>query len=139
MSFWYFINIRAFYNINNNNVNRQLILMTSISIHVDFVNIPSPLTQPLFNQTNWYKSALRVLYFHLTYCCSAICLDRQIEVIVENCTCRIYFNYLFFVSRLFLINKPDIVLLDLDIKSMFVIELGCPTEKITSFKEGEKR
>ena len=85
-----------------------------------------------------HNAALRVLYDHLRHSYE---VDRtpvlpyvpgEIESVVENEKCRIYWNYSFPTVRLIQANKPDIVLLDHQTKVMYVIT------NIT-LKEDEKR
>ena len=92
-----------------------------------------------------HNSALRVIYFHLRH---AYGIDitpvipyvpPDIEEVVENSKCRIYWNYSFHTSKLLSATKPDITLLDFDTKEMYVIEFSSPSEKNISIKEEEKR
>nr|CAI5838684.1 unnamed protein product [Callosobruchus analis] len=61
------------------------------------------------------------------------------ESVVENERCRIYWNYSFPTLELVQANKPDIVLLDHQQKTMFVIEFSAPAEVNIVSKEEEKR
>nr|CAH7756697.1 unnamed protein product [Callosobruchus chinensis] len=63
----------------------------------------------------------------------------DIESVVESERCRIYWNYSFPTLELVQANKPDIVLLDHQQKTMFVIEFSAPAEVNIVSKEGEKR
>nr|CAH7765309.1 unnamed protein product [Callosobruchus chinensis] len=63
----------------------------------------------------------------------------DIESVVENERCRIYWNYSFPTLELVQANKPDIVLLDHQQKTMFVIEFSAPAEVNIVSKEEEKR
>ena len=92
-----------------------------------------------------HKAALRVLYYHLR---QSYQVDRipvlpyvpgEIESVVENAKCRIYWNYSFPTVRLIQANKPDIVLLDHQTKVMYVIEFSAPAETNITLKEEEKR
>jgi hypothetical protein len=94
---------------------------------------------------NRHNAALRVLYFHLRF---AYGLDEQpilpyvpqeIESVVSNSRCRLYWNYAFPTSRLLRANKPDIVLLDFNTKEIFLIEFSAPAETNVNIKEAEKR
>nr|CAI5858087.1 unnamed protein product [Callosobruchus analis] len=91
------------------------------------------------------NAALRVLYYHLRHSYS---IDEtpvlpyapgNIESVVENERCRIYWNYSFPTLELVQANKPDIVLLDHQQKTMFVIEFSAPAEVNIVSKEEEKR
>nr|CAH7748892.1 unnamed protein product [Callosobruchus chinensis] len=62
----------------------------------------------------------------------------DIESVVENERCRIYWNYSFPTLELVQANKPDIVLLDHQQKTMFVIEFSAPAEVNIVSKEEEK-
>nr|CAH7727215.1 unnamed protein product [Callosobruchus chinensis] len=53
--------------------------------------------------------------------------------------CRIYWNYSFPTLELLQANKPDIVFLDHQQKTMFVIEFSAPAEMNIVSKEEEKR
>nr|CAH7738675.1 unnamed protein product [Callosobruchus chinensis] len=53
----------------------------------------------------------------------------DIESVVENERCRIYWNYSFPTLELVQANKPDIVLLDHQQKTIFVIEFSAPAEE----------
>nr|CAH7731154.1 unnamed protein product [Callosobruchus chinensis] len=77
-----------------------------------------------------HNAALRVLYYHLRH---------SYESVVENERCRIYWNYSFPTLELVQANKPDIVLLDHQQKTMFVIEFSAPAEVNIVSKEEEKR
>nr|CAH7726246.1 unnamed protein product [Callosobruchus chinensis] len=63
----------------------------------------------------------------------------DIESVVENERCRIYWNYSFPTLELVQANKPDIVLLDHQQKTIFVIEFSAPAEVNIVSKEEEKR
>nr|CAH7718610.1 unnamed protein product [Callosobruchus chinensis] len=101
------------------------------------------------NQTVFYvhrhNAALRVLYYYLRH---SYGIDEtpvlpyapgDIESVVENERCRIYWNYSFPTLELVQANKPDIVLLDHQQKTMFVIEFSAPAEVNIVSKEEEKR
>nr|CAH7766629.1 unnamed protein product [Callosobruchus chinensis] len=92
-----------------------------------------------------HNAALRVLYYHLRH---SYGIDEtpvlpyapgDIESIVENERCRIYWNYSFPTPGLVQANKPDIVLLDHQQKTMFVIEFSAPAKVNIVSKEEEKR
>nr|CAH7741340.1 unnamed protein product [Callosobruchus chinensis] len=92
-----------------------------------------------------HNAALRVLYYHLRH---SYGIDEtpvlpyapgDIESVVENERCRIYWNYSFPTLELVQANKPDIVLLDHQQKTMFVIEFSAPAEVNIVSKEEEKR
>nr|CAI5870488.1 unnamed protein product [Callosobruchus analis] len=92
-----------------------------------------------------HNAALRVLYYHLRH---SYGIDEtpvlpyapgDIESVVENERCRIYWNYSFPTLELVQANKPDIVLLDHQQKTMFVIEFSAPAEVNIISKEEEKR
>nr|CAH7727832.1 unnamed protein product [Callosobruchus chinensis] len=92
-----------------------------------------------------HNAALRVLYYHLR---NSYGIDEtpvlpytpgDIESVVENERCRIYWNYSFPTLELVQANKPDIVLLDHQQKTMFVIEFSAPAEVNIVSKEEEKR
>nr|CAH7767457.1 unnamed protein product [Callosobruchus chinensis] len=85
-----------------------------------------------------HNAALRVLYYHLRH---SYGIDEtpvlpyapgDIESVVENERCRIYWNYSFATLELVQANKPDI-------KTMFVIEFSAPAEVNIVSKEEEKR
>ena len=63
----------------------------------------------------------------------------EIESVVENEKCRIYWNYSFPTVRLIQANRPGIVLLDHQTKVMYVIEFLAPAETNITLKEEEKR
>ena len=92
-----------------------------------------------------HNAALRVLYYHLrsTYEIDATPIlpyaPLDIESVVGNDSCRIYWNYSFPTSRQIQANKPDIVLVDFDVKTIYVIEFSAPAESNISVKEDEKR
>nr|CAH7740828.1 unnamed protein product [Callosobruchus chinensis] len=82
------------------------------------------------------NAALRVLYYHLRH---SYGIDEtpvlpyapgDIESVVENERCRIYWNYSFPTLELVQANKPDIVLLDHQQKTIFVIEFSAPAEEL---------
>ena len=92
-----------------------------------------------------HNDALRVLYYHLRHCYG---IDEtpilpfapnDIEAVVENDNCRIYWNYPFPTTHLIQANKPDIVLLEKRTSSMYVIEFSAPAETNIDIKEREKR
>nr|CAH7721710.1 unnamed protein product [Callosobruchus chinensis] len=80
-----------------------------------------------------HKAALRVLYYHLRQSYG------NIESFVENESCRIYWNNLFPSLELVQANKPDIILLDHQQKTMLIIEFSAPAEVNIVSKEEEKR
>ena len=91
-----------------------------------------------------HNAALKVLYCHLRH---AYGIDQtpvlpyvlgEIESVVENSRCRIYWNYGFPTSRQLSANKPDMVLLDLQLKTLTVIEFSCPCDTNMDRKEIEK-
>nr|CAH7765408.1 unnamed protein product [Callosobruchus chinensis] len=63
----------------------------------------------------------------------------DIESVVENERCRIYWNYSFPTLELVQTNKLDIVVLDHQQKTMFIIEFSAPAEMNIVSKEEEKR
>nr|CAI5845153.1 unnamed protein product [Callosobruchus analis] len=82
-----------------------------------------------------HNAALRVLYYHLRH---SYGIDEtpvlpyapgDIESVVENERCRIYRNYSFPTLELVQANKPDVVLLDHQQKTMF------EEEKRTKYQE----
>nr|CAH7735776.1 unnamed protein product [Callosobruchus chinensis] len=84
-----------------------------------------------------HNAALRVLYYHLRH---SYGIDEtpvlpyapgDIESVVENERCRIYWNYSFHTLELVQANKPD--------KTMFIIEFSAPAEVNIVSKEEEKR
>ena len=92
-----------------------------------------------------HNAALRVLYYHLRH---SYGIDRSpilpyapgdIESVVENERCRIYWNYSFPTTRLLTATKPDIVLFDLVHKAIYVIEFSAPAESNIAKKEEDKR
>ncbi|XP_074035582.1 uncharacterized protein [Leptinotarsa decemlineata] len=92
-----------------------------------------------------HNAALRVLYYHLRH---SYGIDEtpvlpyapgDIESVVGNEKCRIYWNYSFPTLRLIQANKPDVVLLDHQIKTIFVVEFSAPGETNIVRKEEEKR
>nr|CAI5831238.1 unnamed protein product [Callosobruchus analis] len=105
----------------------------------------SNITINLYSTHPRHNAALRVLYYHLRH---SYGIDEtpvlpyapgDIESVVENERCRIYWNYSFPTLELVQANKPDIVLLDHQQKTMFVIEFSAPAEVNIVSKEGEKR
>ena len=92
-----------------------------------------------------HNAALRVLYYYLRH---SYGIDEtpvlpyapgDIESVVENERCRIYWNFSFPTLRQIQANKPDVVLLDHQTKAMFVIEFSAPAEPNIVLKEEEKR
>ena len=92
-----------------------------------------------------HNAALRVLYCHLRH---AYGIDEtptlpyalgDIESVVENAKCRLYWNYAFPTSRQLSANKPDMVLFDLHLKTITVIEFSCPADTNMDRKEMEKK
>lgn len=92
-----------------------------------------------------HNAALRVLYYHLRHYYG---IDNtpvlpyapgDIESVVENERCRIYWNFSFSTLGLVRANKPDIVLLDHLQKAMYIIEFSAPAEVNIALKEEEKR
>nr|CAH7725921.1 unnamed protein product [Callosobruchus chinensis] len=92
-----------------------------------------------------HNAALRVLYYHLRHSYGIHEMPvlpyapGDIESLVENERCRIYWNHSFPTLELVQANKPDIVLLDHQQKTMFVIEFSVPAEVNIVSKEEEKR
>nr|CAH7740913.1 unnamed protein product [Callosobruchus chinensis] len=94
-----------------------------------------------------HNAALRVLYYHLrhSYGIDETPVlpyapgDIESVAVVENERCRIYWNYSFPTLELVQANKPDIVLLDHQQNTMFVIEFSAPAEVNIVSKEDEKR
>jgi hypothetical protein len=92
-----------------------------------------------------HNAALRIVYYHLRHKYGVDItpvlpyLPGEIEAVVENSRCRIYWNYSFPTTRQLSATKPDIVLFDLDEKTITLIEMTCPAEYNISRKEVEKR
>lgn len=92
-----------------------------------------------------HNAALRVIYYYLRQYYgidnSPVVPNapRDVEEVVENSRCRIYWNYTIPTPRPLQATKPDIVLLDHGTREIFVIEFSCPAEKNISSKEIEKR
>lgn len=92
-----------------------------------------------------HNAALRVLYYHLRHHYG---IDKtpvlpyapgEIESVIENETCKIFWNFSFSTTRQLTATKPDIVLLDKTTRSMYVIEFSAPAETNVVAKETEKR
>lgn len=92
-----------------------------------------------------HNAALRVLYYHLRH---SYGIDRtpvlpyvpgEIESVVENGNCRIYWNFSFSTITQTQANKPDIVLLDKQARAIYVIEFSAPADSNIVLKEEEKR
>ncbi|XP_074026348.1 uncharacterized protein isoform X1 [Leptinotarsa decemlineata] len=92
-----------------------------------------------------HNAALRVLYYYLRH---SYDIDETpvlpyapggIEFVVENEKCRIYWNYPFTTLRLIQANKPDVVLLEHQSKTIFVVEFSAPGDTNIVRKEEEKR
>ena len=92
-----------------------------------------------------HNAALRVLYYHLRH---SYRIDEtpvlpyipgDIETVVVNERCKIYWNFSFATTRLLQATKPDIVLFDFDEKIIYVIEFSAPAETNITTKEEEKR
>ncbi|XP_021925527.1 uncharacterized protein LOC110832658 [Zootermopsis nevadensis] len=62
----------------------------------------------------------------------------DIESVVENDKCKIYWNYSFPTTRQLTATKPDIVLIDTSGCTMYVIEFSAPAETNIVVKEAEK-
>nr|CAH7720376.1 unnamed protein product [Callosobruchus chinensis] len=92
-----------------------------------------------------HNATLRVLYYHLRHSYGIAetpvlpYAPGDVESVVKNERCRIYWNYSFPTLELVQGNKPDIVLLDHQQKTMFVIEFSAPAEVNIVSKEEEKR
>ena len=92
-----------------------------------------------------HNAALRVLYYHLRHVYGVDenpvlpYAPSEIEAVVVNEKCRIYWNYAFSTTRKLQATKPDIVLLDHMQKEMYVIEFSCPAETNITIKEDEKK
>lgn len=103
---------------------------------------------PAITQTRYvhrHNAALRVLYYHLRH---AYGIDEtpvlpyapgDIEAVVENERCTIYWNFSFNTTRLLTATKPDIVLRDSETQEIYIIEFSAPCDKNIVVKEGEKR
>lgn len=91
-----------------------------------------------------HNAALRVLYYHLrhSYGIDATPMlpwvPGDIEAVVRNEKCVIYWNFSFHGTRILTANKPDIVLRDLEKKVIYVIEFSAPCETNIISKEEEK-
>ena len=92
-----------------------------------------------------HNAALRVLYFHLR---AAYEIDKEpvlpyvpleIEAVVQNEKARIYWNYPVSTTRQINAIKPDILLLDKELKELFVVEFSSPAENNMVMKEEQKR
>nr|CAH7760149.1 unnamed protein product [Callosobruchus chinensis] len=92
-----------------------------------------------------HNAALRVLYYHLRH---SYGIDEtpvlpyapgDIESVIENERCRIYWNYSFSTLELVQANKPDIVLLDHQQNTMFVIQFSASAKVNVVSKEEKKR
>lgn len=94
---------------------------------------------------NRHNSALRVLYYYLRHHYGIDAnpvlpyVPGDIESVVENDKCKIWWNYSFSTTRQLEATKPDIVLLDNLSHAMFVIEFSAPAETNMAAKEIEKR
>lgn len=92
-----------------------------------------------------HNAALRVLYYFLRHKYE---VDEtpvlpyapgDIESVVANQKCKIFWNFPFATSRQLSATKPDIVLQDLTSKIMYVIEFSAPAETNIITKEEQKR
>lgn len=91
-----------------------------------------------------HDAALKVLYFHLRH---SYGLDAErvppysradITPVDSNERCRIMWNFPFSTTKQLTANRPDMVLLDQDDKTMWVMEMSCPAENRVREKEEEK-
>nr|CAH7713713.1 unnamed protein product [Callosobruchus chinensis] len=92
-----------------------------------------------------HNAALLVLYYHLRHPYGIAespvlpYAPGALESVVENERYRIYWNYSFPTIELVQANKPDIVLLDHQQKTMFVIDFSASAEVNIVSMEEEKR
>ena len=95
--------------------------------------------------THRHNATLRLIYYHLRH--SYGINDNptlpqtlgDIKAVVGNERCRIYWNYPFPTVRPIQANRPDIVLLDHNDKTIYVIEFSAPSGKDIMGKEEQKR
>lgn len=52
----------------------------------------------------------------------------DIESVVSNGQCKIYWNFAFVTRLQIQANKPDLVLQDVHLKVVYVVEFSCPAE-----------
>ena len=91
-----------------------------------------------------HDAALKVLYFALRHG-YGIDQDKKphyaqsdIPAVVSNDKCRILWNFPFSTTKQLAANRPDMVLLDHEDKTMWVFEMSCPAENNIKHKEEEK-
>ncbi|KAK9754505.1 hypothetical protein QE152_g1261 [Popillia japonica] len=66
-------------------------------------------------------------------------VPESIESVVTNRNCKIYWNFSFATTSQIQANKPDVVLLDVREKLMFVVEFSAPLDENLLKKEAEKK
>lgn len=91
-----------------------------------------------------HDAALRVLYFFLRHHYG---LDdspvipyvpESIETVATNKNCKIYWNFSFATTTQIQANKPDLVLLDIKDRRMYIVEFAAPLDENLLKKEKEK-
>ena len=91
-----------------------------------------------------HDAALKVLYFALRH---GYGIDPEkkpyyaqtdLPAVVSNDKCRILWNFPFSTTKQLAANRPDMVLLDHEDKTMWVFEMSCPAENRIRDKEEEK-
>lgn len=92
-----------------------------------------------------HHAALRVLYYYLR---NSYGIDKtpvlpynpgDVESVVANWSCKIYWNSAFSTVRAISATRPDIVLFDLAEKIIYVIKFSVPGQNIIFAKEEEKQ
>lgn len=92
-----------------------------------------------------HNAALRVLYYFLRHKYGVDptpvlpYAPGEIESVVKNEKCIIFWNFPFATTRQLSATKPDIVLQDILSKTMYVIEFSAPAETNIVLKEEQKR
>ena len=92
-----------------------------------------------------HDAALKVLYYHLRHkygideTAKLPYTDEAIPPSVTNNKCKILWNFPFSTTAEITANRPDMAVLDLEKKYMYVVEMSCPADVNVVAKEEEKR
>lgn len=92
-----------------------------------------------------HDMALKVVYYHLRY---EYKIDENkvppfkekvLPAVVSNDLVKIFWNFPFSTTAQIAANRPDMVVMLLQTKEMYVVEMSCPAERNITGKELEKR
>lgn len=106
------------------------IVVNTICFHITQCMLLFLVTSTATMRLFWYFTHFTVIYD------TSMILQHDIETVVENSNCRIYWKYAFPTTTRLQANKPDMVLLVKQNNPIYVIEFSASAETNIGLRKG---